>query len=124
MTASEKTQHVLSKVFRYEREERNDEIPPITNADPFLEPEPTIGEFIEEITPSLRDIGLYFYNLFPFLSWILKYNLTWALGDLIAGKLAPVLPACPLVLIRTRRDRRRCRRAPEHGVRPIGKPRC
>jgi sodium-independent sulfate anion transporter 11 len=84
-TNNNKTQDVLSKVFRYERTERNDEIPPITNADPFIEPEPTIGEFIEEITPSLNDIGRYIYRLFPFLGWITKYNWTWALGDFIAG---------------------------------------
>lgn len=27
----------------------------------------------------------YFKSLFPFMNWIAQYNLTWALGDAIAG---------------------------------------
>ena len=70
-------------VNHIEAEER---APSISNADPFIEREPTVGEFLREITPSLHDVGLYFYNLFPFLSWIGKYNFVWFVGDLIAGE--------------------------------------
>lgn len=125
MASTEKTKQVLTKIFRVERDQRNDEIPPITNADPFIEPEPTVREFIEEITPSLRDVGRYFYHLFPFLSWITKYNLTWGLGDLIAGMLS--LPVSSdrirLLIDFTRRNRRRRRRTAEYGLRNIGQPR-
>ncbi|KAF4120642.1 solute carrier family 26 (sodium-independent sulfate anion transporter), member 11 [Geosmithia morbida] len=59
--------------------------PEYPDVDPYYEQEPTVREFLEERTPSLKDVGLYFYRLFPFLSWIGKYNLTWFAGDLIAG---------------------------------------
>lgn len=52
----------------------------------YLEPEPTSAEWLKEISPSWQDVGRYFYNLFPFLSWITRYNLQWFLGDMIAGK--------------------------------------
>ncbi|KAL4902315.1 hypothetical protein BDW74DRAFT_158346 [Aspergillus multicolor] len=51
----------------------------------YVEPEPTAAEWFAEITPSWRDVGLYFYRLFPFLSWITRYNRTWLIGDLVAG---------------------------------------
>ncbi|KAJ5084836.1 hypothetical protein NUU61_009415 [Penicillium alfredii] len=51
----------------------------------YNEPEPTSGEWILEHTPSWRQIGIYFYNLFPFLRWITRYNLQWFYGDLVAG---------------------------------------
>lgn len=51
----------------------------------YLEPEPTSLDWVKEHTPSLRAWGLYFYSLFPFLSWITRYNWQWFLGDLVAG---------------------------------------
>ncbi|RDW61796.1 SLC26/SulP family anion transporter [Aspergillus mulundensis] len=51
----------------------------------YVEPEPTAAEWFAEITPSWRDVGMYFYRLFPFLSWITRYNRTWLIGDLVAG---------------------------------------
>lgn len=52
----------------------------------YLEPEPTPAEWLKEVCPSWHQVGRYFYNLFPFLSWITRYNLQWFLGDMIAGK--------------------------------------
>lgn len=60
--------------------------PSITNAEPYIEREPTVSEFLQEFTPSFRAFGAYFYSLFPFLSWIGKYNVIWLIGDLVAGK--------------------------------------
>lgn len=77
----------LAKAVGFDTEDRDSDVPSISNADPYLEREPTVAEFLEEIRPSLHDIGMYFYNLFPFLHWIGKYNLTWFIGDLIAGEL-------------------------------------
>lgn len=54
----------------------------------YLEPEPTTGEWFREICPSWREIGIYFYNLFPFLRWITRYNWQWFVGDMVAGKLS------------------------------------
>jgi solute carrier family 26 (sodium-independent sulfate anion transporter), member 11 len=61
-------------------------VPSLANADIYIETEPTVKEYFQEIIPTWRDVGSYIYRLFPFLSWIGKYNLTWALGDVIAGK--------------------------------------
>ena len=52
----------------------------------YLEQEPTTAEWFKEITPSWHDVGRYFYRLFPFLSWITRYNTQWLVGDLVAGK--------------------------------------
>lgn len=51
----------------------------------YVEPEPTTKEWFQEQAPSGRDVFMYFWNMFPFLSWITKYNWQWFLGDLIAG---------------------------------------
>ncbi|KAL3482861.1 sulfate transporter family-domain-containing protein [Aspergillus germanicus] len=51
----------------------------------YVEPEPTAAEWFREILPSGREIGLYFYRLFPFLAWITRYNVQWLIGDLVAG---------------------------------------
>ena len=51
----------------------------------YNEPEPTSIDWIREITPSGAQVGRYLINLFPFLTWIGNYNLTWLWGDLVAG---------------------------------------
>ncbi|EHK18585.1 uncharacterized protein TRIVIDRAFT_158532 [Trichoderma virens Gv29-8] len=79
------TKERLAKAFGFDTQDRDSDIPSISNADPFIEREPTVGEFLEEIRPTLHDVGQYLYNLFPFIHWIGKYNLTWFIGDLIAG---------------------------------------
>ncbi len=75
----------LQKAFGRDFEDRDDEYPPITNADLFIEREPTVAEFFEELAPTWQGVGEYIYNLFPFIQWIGKYNLTWFIGDLVAG---------------------------------------
>jgi sodium-independent sulfate anion transporter 11 len=85
MAATTKEKVVKALGFENPNPRGDDDTPSISNADPFIEPEPTVREFIEELTPSLRDVGHYIYNLFPFIHWIGKYNLTWFIGDLIAG---------------------------------------
>ncbi|KAL4779286.1 sulfate transporter family-domain-containing protein [Aspergillus varians] len=51
----------------------------------YVEPEPTTAEWLAEVTPTRRQVGLYFYRLFPFLAWITRYNTQWLIGDLVAG---------------------------------------
>ncbi|KAI0401934.1 sulfate permease [Xylaria palmicola] len=51
----------------------------------FYEADPTVKEYLLEHRPTLAGVGRYFYSLFPFLDWIFYYNLTWLLGDVIAG---------------------------------------
>ncbi|TGJ84702.1 hypothetical protein E0Z10_g4074 [Xylaria hypoxylon] len=53
--------------------------------DPYYETEPTVKEYLLEHRPTLAGFGQYLYSLFPFLQWIFHYNLTWLLGDVIAG---------------------------------------
>ncbi|CRG90369.1 Sulfate permease 2 [Talaromyces islandicus] len=54
-------------------------------ADTYIEPEPTSAEWLYEHVPTWHDVIEYFISLFPFLSWIGRYNLQWFLGDLVAG---------------------------------------
>ncbi|OAA71080.1 sulfate permease II [Akanthomyces lecanii RCEF 1005] len=75
----------LQRAFDSQHYEADDDIPSISNADLFIEREPTVAEFIQEITPSRQAVGRYVYNLFPFIQWIGKYNVTWLIGDLVAG---------------------------------------
>ncbi|KAI5459425.1 sulfate transporter family-domain-containing protein [Mariannaea sp. PMI_226] len=82
---SSKGRTALEKFLRVDQVEYDERPPSISNADPFIEEEPTVGEFLRELTPTVHDIALYFYNLFPFLSWIGKYNWIWLVGDLVAG---------------------------------------
>ncbi|KAF4465434.1 family sulfate permease [Fusarium albosuccineum] len=80
-----KPRSALEKFIGADHHEPEERAPSITNADPYIEQEPTVGEFLAEITPSVHDLGEYLYGLFPFLSWIGKYNWVWFLGDFIAG---------------------------------------
>ncbi|POR31356.1 Sulfate permease 2 [Tolypocladium paradoxum] len=75
----------LSRAIGLETNDRDDDVPSISNADLFVEREPTVQEFFAELAPSARDVGQYVYDLFPFVHWIGKYNWTWFVGDLIAG---------------------------------------
>ncbi|KAJ5921726.1 hypothetical protein N7454_009200 [Penicillium verhagenii] len=51
----------------------------------YNEPEPSSIEWICEITPTGKQVADYFISLFPFLTWITRYNLQWLMGDLVAG---------------------------------------
>ncbi|KAK4163215.1 hypothetical protein QBC43DRAFT_68317 [Cladorrhinum sp. PSN259] len=51
----------------------------------FLEKEPTTKEALLRIIPTRRGTVTYLKELFPFVNWIFHYNLTWLLGDIIAG---------------------------------------
>ncbi|KAK3400223.1 sulfate permease 2 [Sordaria brevicollis] len=51
----------------------------------FVESEPTAQDFLNEIRPTVQGTLTYLRELFPFINWIFHYNLTWLLGDFIAG---------------------------------------
>lgn len=78
-----------AKVFGIDASRPEEPVPPVAGVDIYTEDDPTVAEWLAEITPSLGGISRYFYKLFPFISWIGKYNWTWFLGDLIAGELHP-----------------------------------
>ena len=86
--------HGLAKVLGIKLDYRKGAQPPISrgesvfsiaSADSYTETEPTSGEWLRSVLPSQRKCMMYFYNLFPFTHWILRYNLQWLTGDLIAG---------------------------------------
>jgi len=52
----------------------------------FIEDEVSARDFFRSIMPTGSGVASYFRELFPFLGWIFHYNLTWLLGDFIAGK--------------------------------------
>jgi hypothetical protein len=52
----------------------------------YIDPEPTVREWLKEAAPTARGVLEYLRSTFPFTQWILGYNLTWLIGDLIAGK--------------------------------------
>jgi len=68
----------------------------VDTAETYYEPEPTTAEWLREVTPNKREIGQYFYSLFPFVHWITRYNMTWLAGDLVAGLYLPASRAMTL----------------------------
>lgn len=85
--------HGLAKVLGIKLDEpkadpvtRGESVFSLSSADTYVEDEPTIGEWFSQYRPTGRDVGLYVYNLFPFLHWITRYNRQWLYGDLVAGE--------------------------------------
>ncbi|PHH69503.1 hypothetical protein CDD80_6692 [Ophiocordyceps camponoti-rufipedis] len=64
---------------------REHRVPPLSNADSFVDSDPSVSEFLADLIPSIRDVARYLARLFPFVDWIYKYNVAWFIGDLIAG---------------------------------------
>jgi sodium-independent sulfate anion transporter 11 len=51
----------------------------------YLEPEPTVLDFIKKAKPTKQGVLQYIIDTFPFSKWICNYNLQWLIGDIIAG---------------------------------------
>ena len=94
MSARTKIGHGLAKALaikheypnaRFDATTRGESVYSNSTADAYFEEEPTVQGYLQEIIPGPRQIGRYFYNLFPFIHWIGRYNLQWLAGDLIAG---------------------------------------
>ena len=64
---------------------RGESVFSVASADDYVENEPTVLEWLKDVSPSKSDIVEYVKSLFPFLSWIFHYNMTWFIGDLVAG---------------------------------------
>lgn len=64
---------------------RGESVYSVSTADTFVEQEPTSIEWITSIAPTPHTFINWAYHLFPFTHWIGRYNLTWLVGDLIAG---------------------------------------
>jgi hypothetical protein len=53
--------------------------------DAYFETPAGTREFIQEILPTVAGVKRYSLSLIPFVNWIHHYNLTWLIGDLVAG---------------------------------------
>jgi sodium-independent sulfate anion transporter 11 len=52
----------------------------------YIEEEPSVKDALLDLVPTVRGTLSYLRELFPFVNWIFHYNLTWLLGDFIAGE--------------------------------------
>ncbi|EAQ87322.1 hypothetical protein CHGG_03941 [Chaetomium globosum CBS 148.51] len=53
--------------------------------DSYVEEEPSVADALLYLFPTIPGTVAYLKELFPFVGWIFHYNLTWLLGDFIAG---------------------------------------
>ena len=58
----------------------------ICPAEPYVEGEPTVAEWLWECVPTKEGAAGYVRDLFPFAQWVPRYNLRWLFGDAIAGE--------------------------------------
>ncbi|KAK9475981.1 sulfate transporter family-domain-containing protein [Lipomyces japonicus] len=94
-SAPAKVGHVLAKVLGIKLDEstnplddtvtRGESLYSVNEAEPYVEHEPTVTEWIRGFVPTRRGVGHYLYGLFPFIRWIGRYNLQWFIGDFVAG---------------------------------------
>ena len=62
----------------------------------YVEEEPSVKEALFALFPTVPGILRYLHELFPFLGWILHYNLQWLIGDFVAGECwLPLTPSQP-----------------------------
>ncbi|KAH6718328.1 sulfate transporter family-domain-containing protein [Leptodontidium sp. MPI-SDFR-AT-0119] len=94
-STSDKVGHALAKGLLIKTDYRKDatteslsrgeSVFSTSNAETYIEKEPTAADYFREIAPNGQTVKRYFRDLFPFLNWITRYNLQWFTGDLIAG---------------------------------------
>jgi len=93
-TTSTKIGHSLAKVLGIKLEDhhpndealtRGESAYSIETAHSYNDSEPTTTEWLRELLPDGRGVLRYGRSLFPFTTWILRYNLQWFYGDLVAG---------------------------------------
>lgn len=64
---------------------RGESVFSVDSSDSYVEDEPSVVQWLKEQAPTGRQVVTYVHNLFPFTKWILRYNLQWLAGDLVAG---------------------------------------
>ncbi|KAK2026582.1 sulfate permease [Colletotrichum zoysiae] len=57
----------------------------ISPHEPYYEEDPTVKEWLLEHVPTREGSARYVKSLFPFTTWILRYNTRWLVSDTIAG---------------------------------------
>lgn len=74
-----------SKEPHQDRVTRGESIAEAIQADPYIDQEPSVTEWLSELIPSRREALNFGKSLFPFTEWLPRYNLQWFIGDLVAG---------------------------------------
>ncbi|KAK1996069.1 sulfate permease [Colletotrichum falcatum] len=57
----------------------------ISPHEPYYEEDPTVKEWLLEHVPTKEGSARYAKSLFPFTTWIFRYNARWLVSDAIAG---------------------------------------
>ncbi|KAF2842634.1 sulfate permease 2 [Patellaria atrata CBS 101060] len=89
-TKRERIGRVIAKVLRIDVDYRDEpkehiSVSSSSTIGAYYEKEPTTGEWLSRFQPTTAGTKHYLHTLFPFLNWILHYNVQWLIGDLIAG---------------------------------------
>ncbi len=71
--------------YRKEAVTRGESTYSVSTADTYVEEEPRSIDWIKELVPSRKQWLHYLHSLFPFTHWIMRYNVQWLIGDLVAG---------------------------------------
>jgi solute carrier family 26 (sodium-independent sulfate anion transporter), member 11 len=86
-----KVGHGLAKALGIKLDYRGDAVTrgestySMSTADSYVEDEPRTIDWIRDAIPTRSQWVAYVRSLFPFTNWILRYNVQWAIGDLVAG---------------------------------------
>ncbi|RKF76011.1 Sulfate permease 2 [Golovinomyces cichoracearum] len=51
----------------------------------YIEDDPSVFDWVRNRVPKPSKLITYTRSLFPFISWISNYNISWFMGDLVAG---------------------------------------
>lgn len=90
-STSTKVGHGLAKVMGIKLDYRKDPVTrgestySVNTAETYVEDEPRSIDWLLGLIPTKRQWFNYFRGLFPFTNWILRYNVQWMIGDLVAG---------------------------------------
>ncbi|KAJ1831992.1 hypothetical protein LPJ63_003882 [Coemansia sp. RSA 2711] len=73
---------MVAQLFKRNRDPAPEPLEPVN----YIEPVASTSEWLKEnVVPTRAGTVSYLRSLFPFLSWIYRYNMVWFIGDLIAG---------------------------------------
>ena len=74
-----------SKENYEDRVTRGESIASALHADNYIDPDPSVRDWLRENFPSKHQAARFGISLLPCLDWLPRYNVTWLLGDLVAG---------------------------------------
>jgi solute carrier family 26 (sodium-independent sulfate anion transporter), member 11 len=67
------------------REAQNSYFATLDTNSGYIEPTPTVLEFVKRAKPTKQGVLQYVLDTFPCSKWICNYNLSWLIGDIVAG---------------------------------------